>query len=80
MHQGGYRWQFGSVVFGAEVEGDWANMRASLPSQLPGNPGRNRFDQGHQRLSFHRRTRLRLERSVALFEVRRGDDEQQPAN
>jgi outer membrane immunogenic protein len=37
--QGGYRWQFGSVVFGAEVEGDWANMRASLPSQLPGNPG-----------------------------------------
>jgi hypothetical protein len=30
---------FGSVVFGAEVEGDWANMRASLPSQLPGNPG-----------------------------------------
>jgi outer membrane immunogenic protein len=37
--QGGYRWQFGSVVFGAEVEGDWANMRASLPSQLPSNPG-----------------------------------------
>ena len=37
--QGGYRWQFGSVVFGAEVEGDWANMRASLPSQLPRNPG-----------------------------------------
>jgi outer membrane immunogenic protein len=22
MHQGGYRWQFGSVVFGAEVEGE----------------------------------------------------------
>jgi outer membrane immunogenic protein len=36
--QAGYRWQFGSVVFGAEVLGDWANMRASLPSQLPGNP------------------------------------------
>jgi outer membrane immunogenic protein len=30
--QAGYRWQFGSMVFGAEVEGDWANMRASLPS------------------------------------------------
>jgi outer membrane immunogenic protein len=30
--QGGYRWQFGSVVFGVEAEGDWANMRASLPS------------------------------------------------
>jgi outer membrane immunogenic protein len=26
------------MVFGAEVLGDWANMRASLPSQLPGNP------------------------------------------
>jgi outer membrane immunogenic protein len=37
--QGGYRAQFGSIVFGAEIEGDWANMRASLPSQLPGNPG-----------------------------------------
>ena len=30
--QGGYRWQMGSFVFGVEVEGDWATMRASLPS------------------------------------------------
>ncbi|MFZ0762805.1 MAG: outer membrane beta-barrel protein [Bradyrhizobium sp.] len=30
--QAGYRWQFGQFVFGAEIEGDWANMRASLPS------------------------------------------------
>jgi outer membrane immunogenic protein len=30
--QGGYRWQFGQVVFGVEAEGDWANMRASVPS------------------------------------------------
>jgi outer membrane immunogenic protein len=30
--QGGYRWQMGSVVFGVEAEGDWANMRASIPS------------------------------------------------
>jgi outer membrane immunogenic protein len=37
--QGGYRWQFGQVVFGVEVEGDWANMRASLPTQNPGFPG-----------------------------------------
>jgi outer membrane immunogenic protein len=35
--QGGYRWQFGQVVFGLEAEGDWASLRASLPSQfLPG--------------------------------------------
>jgi outer membrane immunogenic protein len=32
--QGGYRWQLGSVVFGVEAEGDWGNMRTSLPSQL----------------------------------------------
>jgi outer membrane immunogenic protein len=37
--QGGYRWQFGQVVFGVEVEGDWANMRASLPTLNPGFPG-----------------------------------------
>jgi outer membrane immunogenic protein len=30
--QGGYRWQAGPWVFGVEAEGDWANMRASLPS------------------------------------------------
>ena len=30
--QGGYRWQAGQFVFGLEAEGDWANMRASLPS------------------------------------------------
>jgi outer membrane immunogenic protein len=30
--QGGYRWQFGQVVFGVEAEGDWASMRASVPS------------------------------------------------
>jgi outer membrane immunogenic protein len=36
--QGGYRWQMGPVVFGAEVQGDWANMRASLPSvNFPGD-------------------------------------------
>lgn len=35
--QAGYRWQFGQFVFGAEIEGDWANMRASLPSMfVPG--------------------------------------------
>jgi outer membrane immunogenic protein len=32
--QGGYRWQMGSFVFGLEAEGDWANMRASLPSVI----------------------------------------------
>jgi outer membrane immunogenic protein len=32
--QGGYRWQLGEVVFGVEAEGDWANLRGSLPSQL----------------------------------------------
>jgi outer membrane immunogenic protein len=37
--QGGYRWQFGSMVFGVEAEGDWANMRASLPTQFPAFPG-----------------------------------------
>jgi outer membrane immunogenic protein len=36
--QAGYRWQFGQVVVGAEVLGDWANMRASLPSlAFPGD-------------------------------------------
>jgi outer membrane immunogenic protein len=30
--QGGYRWQFGSVVFGVEAEGDWASMRSSHQS------------------------------------------------
>jgi outer membrane immunogenic protein len=37
--QGGYRWQFGQVVFGVEAEGDWTNMRASIPTQLPAFPG-----------------------------------------
>ncbi|MGZ5872376.1 MAG: outer membrane protein [Bradyrhizobium sp.] len=37
--QGGYRWQFGSLVFGLEAEGDWANMRASLPTHLAAFPG-----------------------------------------
>jgi outer membrane immunogenic protein len=37
--QGGYRWQFGQVVFGVEAEGDWASMRASLPTQFPAFPG-----------------------------------------
>jgi outer membrane immunogenic protein len=32
--QGGYRWQMGSFVFGVEAEGDWANMRATLPSTI----------------------------------------------
>lgn len=32
--QGGYRWQTGSVVFGLEAEGDWASLRASLPSNF----------------------------------------------
>jgi outer membrane immunogenic protein len=32
--QVGYRWQFGGVVFGLEAEYDWANMRATVPSQL----------------------------------------------
>jgi outer membrane immunogenic protein len=30
--QGGYRAQFGQFVVGVEAEGDWANLRASLPS------------------------------------------------
>ena len=30
--QGGYRWQLGQMVFGLEAEGDWTNMRASLPT------------------------------------------------
>jgi len=30
--QGGYRWQFGQVVFGVEAEGDWASLRGSQPS------------------------------------------------
>jgi len=35
--QAGYRAQFGQFVVGAEVEGDWANLRASLPSTfVPG--------------------------------------------
>ena len=37
--QGGYRWQFGPVVFGLEAEGDWSNMRANLPTRNPGFPG-----------------------------------------
>jgi outer membrane immunogenic protein len=32
--QGGYRWQMGSFVFGVEAEGDWTNMRGSIPSLL----------------------------------------------
>jgi outer membrane immunogenic protein len=32
--QAGYRWQMGGAVFGAEIQGDWANMRASLPSSF----------------------------------------------
>ena len=30
--QAGYRAQFGQFVAGVEVQGDWANLRASLPS------------------------------------------------
>jgi outer membrane immunogenic protein len=30
--QAGYRWQAGQFVFGLEAEGDWANLRGSLPS------------------------------------------------
>ena len=30
--QGGYRSQFGQFVFGVEAQGDWANLRASVPS------------------------------------------------
>ena len=30
--QGGYRFQAGGAVFGVEVQGDWANLRASIPS------------------------------------------------
>jgi outer membrane immunogenic protein len=37
--QGGYRWQAGAFVFGVEAEGDWANMRASMPTQLVAFPG-----------------------------------------
>jgi outer membrane immunogenic protein len=37
--QGGYRWQFGQVVFGVEAEGDWANLRANLPTLNPAFPG-----------------------------------------
>ena len=33
--QGGYRWQAGSLVFGAEIEGDWANIRNSRVSINP---------------------------------------------
>jgi outer membrane immunogenic protein len=32
--QGGYRAQFGQFVFGVEAQGDWASIRASLPSVL----------------------------------------------
>jgi outer membrane immunogenic protein len=32
--QGGYRAQFGQFVVGVEAEGDWANLRASVPSVL----------------------------------------------
>jgi outer membrane immunogenic protein len=36
--QGGYRWQVGGAVFGVEVQGDWANLRASIPSiAFPGS-------------------------------------------
>jgi outer membrane immunogenic protein len=36
--QGGYRFQAGSVVFGAEVQGDWASLRASqLSLAFPGS-------------------------------------------
>lgn len=35
--QGGYRIQAGQFVFGLEAQGDWANLRASLPSRfVPG--------------------------------------------
>jgi outer membrane immunogenic protein len=38
--QVGYRWQFGGAVVGVEAEYDWANMRATVPSQLAiFNPG-----------------------------------------
>jgi outer membrane immunogenic protein len=37
--QGGYRLQVGQFVVGAEAEGDWANMRATLPTQFPAFPG-----------------------------------------
>jgi outer membrane immunogenic protein len=30
--QAGYRWQIGGAVFGLELQGDWANLRASIPS------------------------------------------------
>jgi outer membrane immunogenic protein len=30
--QGGYRWQMSQFVLGLEAEGDWTNIRASLPS------------------------------------------------
>lgn len=35
--QAGYRWQLGQFVFGAELQGDWASLRASLPSVI--SPG-----------------------------------------
>jgi len=33
--QGGYRWQSGALVFGAEVQGDWASIRNSRISINP---------------------------------------------
>ena len=37
--QGGYRWQSGQFVFGAELSGDWANIRNSRASINPNFAG-----------------------------------------
>ena len=41
----GYRWQSGSLVFGMEAQGDWANLRGTNISILnPANTNRSRMD------------------------------------
>jgi outer membrane immunogenic protein len=40
----GYRWQAGTIVFGLEAQGDWADLKGSNVSLLTGNTNRSRLD------------------------------------
>jgi outer membrane immunogenic protein len=42
--QVGYRWQSGTIVFGLEAQGDWADLKGSNVSLLTGNTDRSRLD------------------------------------
>jgi outer membrane immunogenic protein len=42
--QVGYRWQSGTIVFGLEAQGDWADLEGGNVSLVTGNTDRSRLD------------------------------------